>query len=121
MLKYPGYEDYIFEPYTLTGHNITLHADMVPLPVTTPSGNQSGYRSSATRYNPPRIRQQPRSPPRDRLQTQGKQAQVIGSSGSLSVTTTPYGAEIFIDNEMKGVSPAIISGLSRPGPIHSGS
>jgi hypothetical protein len=33
-------------------------------------------------------------------------------SGSLSVTTTPAGATVFIDNVQRGVSPAIIPSLS---------
>jgi hypothetical protein len=102
VLKYPGYEDYIFEPVTFNGENITLHADMIPLPGTTPS-----VTSQATVVQPTG------TIPQVQVTTpQGTQAMVIGSSGSLSVTTSPSGAEIFIDNEMKGVSPAIISGLS---------
>ena len=53
VLKYPGYEDYIFEPVTFAGENITLHADMIPLPGNNTVSNQSGYRSSVNRYNPP--------------------------------------------------------------------
>ena len=111
MLKYPGYEDYIFEPYTLTGSNITLHADMVPLPVTTPSVTSQATVVQSTGTIPQDQATTPQSTQGQAAAT-GTQAQVIGSSGSLSVTTTPSGAEIFIDNEMKGVSPAIISGLS---------
>jgi len=33
-------------------------------------------------------------------------------TGSLSVTTTPSGALVYIDGQMKGISPAIIPGLS---------
>jgi hypothetical protein len=33
-------------------------------------------------------------------------------SGAISITTTPAGAEVWIDNEMKGASPAVISALS---------
>ncbi len=34
------------------------------------------------------------------------------TSGSISITTSPPGAEVWIDNEMKGASPAVISALS---------
>jgi hypothetical protein len=34
------------------------------------------------------------------------------TSGAISINTTPAGAEVWIDNEMKGASPAVISGLS---------
>jgi hypothetical protein len=33
-------------------------------------------------------------------------------SGAISINTTPAGAEVWIDNEMKGASPAVISALS---------
>jgi hypothetical protein len=112
MLKYPGYEDYIFEPYTLTGSNITLHADMVPLPVTTPSVTSQAAVVQSTGTIPQGQQATKTQATQGQVFVTGSQAQVIGSSGSLSITTTPSGAEIFIDNEMKGVSPATISGLS---------
>jgi hypothetical protein len=34
------------------------------------------------------------------------------TSGAISITTNPSGAEVWIDNEMKGASPAMISALS---------
>jgi hypothetical protein len=34
------------------------------------------------------------------------------TSGAISITTTPPGAEVWIDNEMKGASPATISALT---------
>jgi hypothetical protein len=34
------------------------------------------------------------------------------TSGAISITTSPPGAEVWIDNEMKGASPAVISALS---------
>ena len=42
-------------------------------------------------------------------------AQQAATTGSLSVTTTPPGALVYIDGQMKGISPATIPGLS-PGP-----
>jgi len=35
-----------------------------------------------------------------------------GESGSLSVTTSPSGARVYVDGELKGVTPATIPGLS---------
>jgi hypothetical protein len=37
---------------------------------------------------------------------------VNAATGSLSVTTTPAGASIFVDGVQKGVSPATVSGLA---------
>lgn len=34
------------------------------------------------------------------------------TSGAIAVNTTPVGVEVYIDNEMKGVSPAAFSGLA---------
>jgi hypothetical protein len=110
-LKHPGYEDYYFEPVMLTGQNLTLHAEMVPLPTMTPAtpavtGPAPAYQAIFTQ--PPGTPAQ--SPAPTTLPGEG-QAAPPGTSGSLSITTTPPGAEIFIDNEMKGVSPTQISGL----------
>jgi hypothetical protein len=114
-LKYPGYEDYFFEPVMFNGLNITLHAEMVPLPTMTPAT------PAVTDQAPPYqaiFTQPPGTPTQSTAQSpapttpQGEgQAAAAGTSGSLSITTTPPGAEIFIDNEMKGVSPTLISGL----------
>jgi hypothetical protein len=117
VLKYDGYEDYIFEPVTINGgENVTLHADMVPLPTVTqtpqPATDQV-VTIQATATQPPVTQAQN---PVIIVQTPAAAATTsipdTASSGSLSVTTTPAGAEIFIDNEMKGVSPAVLAGLS---------
>lgn len=42
-------------------------------------------------------------------------AQTTVTTGSLSVSTSPEGALVYIDGQMKGISPATIPGLS-PGP-----
>ena len=112
VLKYAGYEDYIFEPVMITGaENLTLHADTVPLTTVTqapqPATDQVvTTQATATQTQNPIII----------VQTQSAAATTpvpdTASYGSLSVTTTPAGAEIFIDNEMKGVSPAVLAGLS---------
>ena len=110
-LKYPGYEDYYFEPVIFGAQSVTLHAEMVPLPTMTPAT------PAVTDQAPPYqaiFTQPPGTPAQSPAPTtqQGEgQAGAAGTSGSLSITTTPPGAEIFIDNEMKGVSPTLISGL----------
>jgi len=110
-LKHPGYEDYFFEPVMLTGQNLTLHAEMVPLATMTTAS------PAVTDQAPPYqaiFTQSPGTPtqsPAPTTQPGDGQAAAAGTSGSLSITTTPPGAEIFIDNEMKGVSPTLISGL----------
>ena len=116
-LKYPGYEDYFFEPVTFTGQNVTLHADMVPLttaPQATLAVPDPAPTYQAVFTQPPGT--PPQSPSPATQSDQGPAAATT-TSGSLSITTTPPGAEIFIDNEMKGVTPSLISGL--PAGTHS--
>lgn len=37
---------------------------------------------------------------------------ILATTGSLSITTTPAGAAVFVDNVQKGISPVTITGLA---------
>ncbi|HSQ93540.1 MAG TPA: PEGA domain-containing protein [Methanoregula sp.] len=116
-LKYPGYEDYFFEPVTFTGQNVTLHAEMVPLTTatqTTPAVTEPAPAYQVIFTQPPGT---PAQIPSPATQSEQGLASTTATSGSLSVTTTPPGAEILIDNEMRGVTPTLIFGL--PAGMHS--
>lgn len=67
---------------------ITLAAETTSIPITTESINPTVAANTAGTLAPP------------------------GSVGTLSITTTPAGALIFIDGVQRGISPATIPGLS---------
>jgi hypothetical protein len=48
----------------------------------------------------------------DRYEDAARNLLIAGEYGSLSVTTSPAGARVYVDGEMKGVTPATIPGLS---------
>lgn len=94
LMKMDGYQDYT-RTVTVSGDNQSLHAVLArkaSTPVTSPVPGQT----SATGAGLP----SPTTP-----------AQIPGF-GSLSVTTTPPGALVYVDGAMKGVSPATIPMLS---------
>ena len=103
VLKYPGYEPYSEVVIVQSGQAVVVSAALVPL-------------SSVTTQ--PVVSQTPLSQtdsiPTNTPATQQVQGQTTSSesTGSLSITTTPAGAEVSVDNEVKGISPAMISGLS---------
>jgi hypothetical protein len=94
FLKYPGYEPYHVVIYAQPGEAVVISADLVPLPTTTqPVASQPTATTPATQQ----VQGQPTS---------------SDTTGSLSVTTTPAGAVVSVDNEAKGISPTMISGIS---------
>jgi hypothetical protein len=98
-ISYPGYQDYHQNLTVIPKQTYTVSAVLTPItsiPTT-----------------------QPTNPSVDSIPTNTPATQqVLGqptsteSTGSLSITTTPAGAEVSVDNEVKGISPAMISGLS---------
>jgi len=98
-ISYPGYQDYHQNLTVIPKQTYTVSAVLIPItsiPTT-----------------------QPTNPSVDSIPTNTPATQhVLGqptsseSTGSLSITTTPAGAEVSVDNEVKGISPAMISGLS---------
>lgn len=101
FLKYPGYEPYPVVVNAQIGEAVIVSAILVPLPTTTqPVVTQTPL--SQTDSLPTNI------PATQQIQGQTTSSE---STGSLSITTTPAGAEVSVDNEVKGISPAMISGL----------
>jgi len=104
VLKNPGYEPYTVVVTPQSGEAVVISADLVPLSTTTPQPVVS--QTPAT--------QSDSIPTNTQATLQPVQAQSTSSdtTGSLSVTTTPAGAVVSVDNEAKGISPTMISGLS---------
>ncbi|PKG32027.1 PEGA domain-containing protein [Methanoregula sp.] len=93
-LRLEGYEDAVRE--------VIVTADSPQVSVLLAA--QSSAPSSATSTLPvTAVPETPGSP-------QSRQA--AATTGSLSITTTPPGALVFIDGQMKGISPATIPGLA---------
>jgi len=104
VLKNPGYEPYTAVVTPQSGEAVVISATLVPLSTTTPQPVVS--QTTATQIdNFPTHTQ-------ETLQQGQVQSTSSESTGSLSITTTPAGAEVSVDNEVKGISPAMISGLS---------
>jgi hypothetical protein len=110
FLKYPGYEPYHVLIYAQPGEAVVISADLVPLPTTTqPVVSQTtATQNDSIPTNTPATTQQVQAQPT----SSGSAGTSSESTGSLSITTTPAGAEVSLDNEVKGISPAMISGLS---------
>ncbi len=109
-LKYPGYEPYFTTVSPRPGDAVVIDATLVPLPPTTQPVTSQAPSSQTDSL-----------PTNTQAPVQQAQGQTIGSgsavsspetTGSLSITTTPAGAAVSVDNEVKGISPAMISGLS---------
>jgi hypothetical protein len=98
LLRYDGYRDYSQDVTVMAGQN-TVSAVLVPRATAVTSTTSSGGTVAVTGTM---VTAQP--------------APVTGA-GSLSVTTTPPGAIVYIDGQMKGITPATIPGLS--GGTHS--
>jgi hypothetical protein len=92
VLRLDGYQDSL-KNVMVTADTQSLNAVLIP--TTTPATT----RTTATGTQSP---------------AQTSSPQVTGS-GSLLVTTTPPGAQVYVDGSMKGISPTTIPGLS-PGP-----
>jgi hypothetical protein len=111
FLKYPGYEPYSVVIYAQPGEAVVISADLVPLSTTTPQtvvsqtpATQSDSIPTTTPSTLQQVQVQPTS--------SGSAVSSSDSTGSLSVTTTPSGAAVYVDNELKGISPTMISGIS---------
>jgi hypothetical protein len=110
FLKYPGYEPYHVVIYAQPGEAVVISADLVPLPATTQPvvSPTSATQTDNIPTNAPVTTQQILGQPT----SSGSAVSSSESTGSLSVTTTPSGAAVYVDNEMKGISPTMISGIS---------
>ena len=109
-ITYPGYRYYIGTITIQNGQTTVVSETLVPLSSATTQPVVSQTLSSQTDSiptNAPPIIQQ------NQVQPTSSRSAVSSSdtTGSLSITTTPAGAEVSVDNEVKGISPAMISGL----------
>lgn len=91
-LRLEGYEDFIQE--------LTVTADA-------PQVNAALIEKAAMTRTPAET-----SPTGATVSTSPATTQVTPGTGALSVTTSPSGALVFIDGQMKGVTPATIPGLT---------
>jgi hypothetical protein len=99
-ISYPGYQDYHQNLSIMGRQTYTVSAVLIPItsiPTTQPTN--------------PSVDSIPANTPAT-LQQEQAQPTSSGSTGSLSVTTTPAGAAVSVDNEVKGISPTMISGIS---------
>lgn len=88
LVKRDGYQDYS-RTVTVMGDTVTVTASLVliPAPATTAT-TQVQPTGTATQTSP------------------------AGGYGSLAVTTSPSGAQVYVDGILKGITPATIPGLS---------
>ena len=95
LLRLEGYEDY--------SRTVTVMADTVQVDAAlsgksaTPSATEKTTTAPATGAT---------------IVTPTQQPPVPANTGSLSVTTSPAGALVYIDGKMRGITPATIPGLS---------
>lgn len=104
LLRLEGYTDYTSDVSVMAGpKNISA---ILPLKSATPTPTQSPASGTPAGTGTPG----------SGSTVTGTQAVTVptaaATTGTLSVTTDPPGALVYIDNEMKGISPATIPGLS---------
>jgi hypothetical protein len=110
-ITYPGYRYYIGTITIQNGQTTVVSETLVPL--SSPTSQMTVNPTPATQTdsipaNTPPIIQQVQVQPT----SSGSVVSSSDTTGSLSITTTPAGAVVSVDNEAKGISPTMISGLS---------
>jgi len=90
LVKRDGYQDYS-RTVTVMGDTQTISASLVPIPAPTTT--------TPAQVQPTGTATQPQTTP-------------VGGFGSLAVTTSPSGAQLYVDGILKGITPATIPGLS---------
>ncbi|MCK9590960.1 MAG: PEGA domain-containing protein [Methanoregula sp.] len=90
VFRLNNYED-ATRVITVTGNSLVMNIGLIPLTVTPTA--------TATVTSTGTVTVQPTTAP-------------AGEYGSLSVTTSPPGAQVYVDGELKGNTPATIPGLS---------
>jgi hypothetical protein len=93
LLRYDGYRDYSQDVTVMAGRN-TVSAVLVPRAAIGTSATSTSETVAAT-GSPVTVQSTP-----------------AALTGSLSITTSPPGAIVYIDGQMKGITPATIPGLS---------
>jgi len=107
IFTYPGYQNYTQTLNIQPQQTYTVSAVLIPItsmPTTQPTNPSVESIPANTPASTQQVQVQPIS--------SGSAVSSSESTGSLSVTTTPAGAVISVDNEAKGISPTMISGLS---------
>ena len=115
-LRYPGYEVYTTNIVVQSGRESVISATLIPLPEPTPSATVSQAPATQTDSIPTTA---PATTQQVLVQPTSSGSAVLSSdtTGSLSITTIPAGGEVSLDDEVKGISPALISGI--PPGTHS--
>jgi len=93
VLRLDRYED-DSRTISVTGNSVLVNAALTPIPAPTPTATSTLQPTATGTVQP------------------GQTTVVAGEYGSLSITTSPPGATVYIDGEVKGVTPATIPGLS---------
>jgi hypothetical protein len=107
IISYPGYQDYHQNLTVIPKQTYTVSAVMIPItsiPTTQPTNPSVDNSPTNTPATTQEVQVQPTS--------SGSAVSSSDTTGSLSITTTPAGAVVSVDNEAKGISPTMISGLA---------
>jgi hypothetical protein len=106
-ISYPGYQDYHQNLTVIPKQTYTVSAVLIPI-TSIPTTQPTNPSVDSIPTNTPATTQQVQV----QSTSSGSVVSSSDSTGSLSVTTTPKGAVISVDNEAKGISPTMISGIS---------
>lgn len=99
LLRHDGYQDYSGD-VTVTGDLRQVSAVLIPKTATVAPTAATSYGTSPA--TGPTVSGSPSAP----------QPAPSSLTGTLSIATTPPGALVYIDDQMKGITPATIPGLS---------
>jgi hypothetical protein len=94
VLRLDGYED-SSRTISINGNSLTVSIPLNPLPAPTPTATSTLQPTAAMTIQPGQTTPVP-----------------SGEYGALSITTSPPGATVYIDGEIKGVTPATIPGIA---------
>ena len=94
VLRLDRYEDST-RTISINGNSLLVNITLNPLPTPTPTATSTLQQTATGTVQPGQITPVP-----------------AGEYGALSITTSPPGATVYIDGEVKGVTPATIPGLS---------
>jgi hypothetical protein len=94
VLRLEGYEE-ASRPVIVTGNAKSISVTLAPLTTSTTTATTTATATVTGTVQPTQTTPVP-----------------AGESGSLSVNTTPSGAQVYIDGALKGITPAMIPGLS---------
>ena len=94
VLRLDRYED-SSRIISITGNSLVVNIALDPLPTLTPTATSTLQPTATGTVQPGQTTLVP-----------------LGGYGALSITTSPPGATVYIDGEVKGVTPATVPGLS---------